>query len=318
MRRVALGALGLVLALALGTTAGAGEILIGAGASASVYHQAGRAVCRMVNRHVKNVTCKAEPTAGASFNLSNVSGGALELGLAPSDLQYHAVKHSGPYAFTDISYANLRAVFSLQAEAFTVVARRDAGIRSLSDLKGKRVNIGNPGSTQRSTMEVVMKALGWSKGDFVLAAELPASQQSLAFCHNRVQAMVYMVAHPNAAVRQAATLCDGVIVEASGPEIDKLVAGTPYYSPVTILGAIYPNNPRALQTFGIRATVVTAADVPGDLVYALVAAVFDNLDEFRKLHPMFRELDPRRMVREGLSAPLHEGAVRYFKEKGLM
>lgn len=316
-------ALAITLALTLAgvgvlPAAQADEVLIGTGSKAGVYYQAGRAICRLINVHVEGVTCKALPTAGSLFNLSNVRSGALEIGIAQSDAQFDAVNHTGPFKFQDDTYEDLRAMFSLHAEPFTVVARKDAGIRSFDDLKGKRVNIGNPGSGQRATMDVVMKTKGWTKDDFLLAEELPASQQSLALCHNRVQAMVYTVGHPNASIGQAAGLCDAVLINTGGPEIDKLVAGRPYYAHTTIPGGIYAGNPDPVRTFGVKATVVTSSDVSAELVYAVVKALFDNLDQFRRMHPTFAGLEPKKMIREGLSAPLHEGAARYFKEKGLM
>lgn len=307
-----------VVSVGLFSAARADEVLVGTGSKAGVYYQAGRAICRLIDVHIEGVTCKALPTAGSLFNLSNVRGGALEFGIAQSDAQFDAVNHAGPFEFQDDTYEDLRAMFSLHAEPFTVVARKDAGIRSLDDLKGKRVNIGNPGSGQRATMEVVMQAKGWTKKDFLLAEELPASQQSLALCHDRVQAMVYTVGHPNASVGQAAGLCDAVLINTVGPEIDKLVATRPYYAHATIPGGIYAGNPDPVRTFGVKATVVTSSDVSEELVYAVVKALFDNLDQFRRMHPAFAGLEPKEMIREGLSAPLHEGALRYFKEKGLM
>ena len=148
--------------------------------------------------------------------------------------------------------------------------------------------------------------------------ELVALKSQLALCHNRIQAMVYTVGHPNASINQAADLCDAVLVNTIGPEIDKLVAARPYYAHTTIPGGIYAGNPDPVQTFGVKATDVTSSDVSAELVYAVVKALFDNLDRFRKMHPAFAGLEPKAMVQEGLSAPLHEGAVRYFKEKGLM
>ncbi len=294
------------------------EILIGTGSTSGVYYPAGRAICRLIERNVEGLTCKALPTAGSLSNLNNVVGGAIEIGLAQSDWQYHAVTGTGPVEFVDTGFDNLRALFSLHGEPFTVVARRDAAIRRLDDLKGKRVNIGNPGSGQRATMEVVMAAKGWTKKDFVLAEELPASQQSLALCHNRIQAMIYTVGHPNASVGQAAGLCDAVLVEVAGETIDKLVAENPYYAYTTVPGGMYAGNPDNVTTFGVKATVVSSADVDAELIYAVMKAVFDNLGDLRRMHPAFGLLDAKDMARDGLSAPLHEGAERYFREKGLL
>ena len=309
---------GAVAALA-GGPARSAEIFVGTGSKSGVYYQVGRAICRLLNEETARhgLTCEPLSTAGSIFNLTNVRAGRLHLGVAQSDWHYHAVQ--GTSAFESIGPdPDLRALFSVHSEPFTVVARRDSGIRRFEDLKGKRVNIGNPGSGQRGTMEVVMQAEGWDLGVFALANDLPASQQSLALCHDRVQAMVYTVGHPNASVGQAADLCNAVIVEVKSPAVDKLVAENPFYAYTEIAGGIYSGNPDPVTTFGVKATVVASAALDADTVYAVVEAVFGNLERFRKMHPAFGGLEAGRMIKDGLSAPLHEGALRYYEERGLM
>lgn len=292
------------------------EVIIGTGSKSGVYFQAGRAICRLIKRNIPGTTCTALESAGSVSNLINVEAGALELGLVQSDLQYHAFHHSGPFEFVDTPYASLRSLFSLYTEPFTLVTRRDADIRTLDDLKGRRVNIGNPGSGQRATMEVVMAAKGWSKDDFQLVTELPAAQQSLALCHDRVQAMVYTVGHPNFSVSKALSLCEATITEVSGPGIDRLVSETPYYAPTLIPPGVYPGIVKPVPTFGVLATVVSSSDVDEDQIYQIVKSVFDNLDYFRRMHVVFKDLRPEAMITDGLSAPLHEGAKRYYRERG--
>jgi len=209
-------------------------------------------------------------------------------------------------------------VFSIHPEPFTVVARADAGIKNFDDLKGKRVNVGNPGSGQRGTMEVVMKAKGWTMKDFKLASELKSSEQSKALCDNKIDAMVFTVGHPSGSIKEATTSCDAVLVNVTGPAIDKLVAKNDYYRKATIPGGMYRGNPDDVQTFGVGATLVTSAKVPDEVVYNLVKAVFENFDTFRKLHPAFKNLKKEEMIKDGLSAPLHPGAIKYYKEAGLM
>jgi TRAP transporter TAXI family solute receptor len=308
-----------LLSVLAAPSARAVEVIIGTGSTAGVYYQVGRAICRLVNAQASadGIRCQALSTDGSIYNLSNVRAGELQLGVAQSDWQYHAFNGTGKFESVGPD-EQLRALFSVHGEPFTVVARADAGIGSFDDLKGKRVNIGNPGSGQRATMEVVMEAKGWGKEVFSLANELPASQQSLALCHDRVQAMIYTVGHPNASVEQAVRLCQARIVEVGGPEIDQLVAERPYYAYTEVPGGIYPDNPKPVSTFGVMASVVASARLDSDTVYAIVKAVFDNFDEFKKLHPAFSSLAPERMVRDGLSAPLHQGAIRYFKEQGLL
>lgn len=307
-----------VLFLSAVPKAAATEIVIGTGSVLGVYFQVGRGICHLVERYTDGLECSAVPTPGSRFNMDSVQVNAFEVGIIQSDVQYWAVTGTGEFQYVDLGYGNLRSLFSVHGEPFTLVARRDSGIRSLGDLEGRRVNLGNPGSGQRATMQVVMDAMGWTPKNFAFAGSLPAAQQSLALCHGRIEAMVYVVGHPNKSIQKATDLCDALLVDVEGPEIDRLVAEYPYYSYMTIPGGIYRGNDKAVSTFGVRATVVVSEDLDEESVYAIVKAVFDNLDAFKKMYPAFGVLDPQRMVREGLTAPLHRGAERYYREKGLL
>ena len=240
------------------------------------------------------------------------------MGVAQSDWQYHAWHGTSSNFEGQGPNKDLRAVFSVHPEPFTVVARADSGIKNFQDLKGKRVNIGNPGSGQRGTMEVVMEALGWTKKDFKLASELKSAEQSGALCDNKVDAIVFTVGHPNGNIKEATTSCDSNLVNVTGPEIDKLVKDNDYYRKATIPGDMYRGNPNDTNTFGVGATFVSSAKVPEEVIYNVVKAVFENFDEFKKLHPAFVVLKKEEMIKDGLSAPLHDGAVKYYKEAGLM
>jgi len=306
--------------LGVSTTASADSfITIGTGGVTGVYYPTGGAICRLVNKGRKKhgVRCSVESTGGSVYNLNTIRAGELDMGVAQSDWQYHA--YNGTSKFKDAgANKDLRAVFSVHPEPFTVVARAGSGIKNFTDLKGKRVNIGNPGSGQRGTMEVLMDAMGWKKSDFTLASELKAAEQSKALCDNKIDAMVYTVGHPSGSIKEATTTCDAVLVTVDGPAVDKLVADNDYYRIATIPGGMYRGNPNDTQTFGVGATFVSSSNVPEETVYVVVKSVFENFDSFRKLHPAFGNLKKDQMVKDGLSAPLHDGAKRYYKEAGLL
>lgn len=294
-------------------------ITIGTGGATGVYYPTGGAICRLVNKDRKEhgIRCSVESTGGSSYNINTIRSGELDLGVAQSDIQYYALH--GEKAFSEVGpFEDLRAVFSVHPEPFTVVARADAGIKTFDDLKGKRVNIGNPGSGQRDTMDIVMAAKGWTLDDFALASELKPAEQSQALCDNKIDAMIYTVGHPSGSIQEATTACDSVLVEVAGDAIDKLVAENPYYRVATIPGGMYRGNPDDVKTFGVGATFVSSTATDADVVYHVVKAVFDNFDDFKKLHPAFANLVKEEMVKDGLSAPLHDGAVKYYKEAGLM
>ncbi|MCG6929451.1 MAG: TAXI family TRAP transporter solute-binding subunit [Desulfofustis sp.] len=294
-------------------------VTIGTGGVTGVYYPTGGAIARLVNQGKKEhcIRASVESTGGSVYNLNAIASGELDMGVAQSDWQYHA--YNGTSKFEEKGpNKDLRAVFSVHAEPFTVVARADSGIKNFEDLKGKRVNVGNPGSGQRGTMEVLMDALGWKMDDFKLASELKPAEQSQALCDNKIDAFVYTVGHPNGSIKEATTSCDAVLVNVTGPVVDKLVADNPYYRYATIPGGMYRGTDEDVKTFGVGATFVTSAKVPDEVIYVVVKSVFDNFEDFKQLHPAFANLKKEEMVKDGLSAPLHDGAAKYYKEVGLI
>ncbi len=318
-------ALALCLALAAGTAstvpAIAAEqrfVTIGTGGVTGVYYPAGGAICRLVNKNRKehSIRCSVESTGGSVYNTNAIAQGELDFGIVQSDVQHNA--YHGAEQFQTGAVKNLRAVFSLHPEPFTVVARADANVTEFTGLKGKRVNVGNPGSGQRATIEALMRNLGWQMGDFALASELKAAEMAQALCDNRIDAFVYTVGHPNGSIKEATTTCDATLVNVDSDAAGKLVHDTPYYSTAIIPGGMYRGTDADAVTFGVRATLVTHADTPDSVVYEVVKGVFENFDDFTRLHPAFAVLIKDEMVKASLSAPLHPGAEKYYREAGLI
>ena len=292
-------------------------ISIGTGGVTGVYYPTGGAICRLVNKNRKEhgIRCSVESTGGSVYNINTVRAGELEFGVAQSDWQFHAF--NGTSKFSDQGkFENLRAVFSVHPEPFTLISRKGTGISGFADLKGKKVNVGNPGSGQRATTEVVMEGFGMTMSDFALAAELKGSEMAQALCDGKIDAMIYTIGHPAAAVTEAATTCDVELVSVNGGPIDKLVADNPYYRVATIPGGMYKGSDSETTTFGVGATFVSSADVSDEVVYTVVKAVFDNFEDFKKLLPAFANLKESEMIADGLSAPIHPGAAKYYKERG--
>ncbi len=293
-------------------------ISIGTGGVTGVYYPTGGAICRLVNRTRKEhgIRCAVESTGGSVYNINTIKAGELEFGVAQSDWQHHA--YNGTSKFADNPFPEIRAVMSVHPEPFTLIVRGDSGIASFEDLVGKRVNVGNPGSGQRATMEVVMDAFGIGMGDFALATEYKGSEMAKQLCDGNIDAMIYTIGHPAAAVKEATTTCDASLVSVTGAPIDQLVADNPFYRVASIPGGMYRGTDTDTTTFGVGATFVTSANVPADTVYIVAKSVMENIDDFRGLHPAFANLDPAQMVSDGLSAPLHDGAARAYRELGLI
>ena len=320
--RITLAALlcgSLVLAGAPEASAQQKFVTIGTGGVTGVYYPTGGAICRLVNKGRKEhgIRCSVESTGGSVYNLNAIRDGELDFGVAQSDWQYHAYNGTSKFEGQG-AFEGLRAVFSNHPEPFTVVARADAGIRNFADLKGKRVNVGNPGSGQRGTMEVLMEAMGWTMDDFALASELKSAEQAAALCDNKIDAFVFTVGHPSGSIKEATTACDTILVNVDNAAVRKLVDERPYYSIATIPGGMYRGTDQDTTTFGVRATFVSSTQVPEDVAYHVVKAVFENFDDYRSLHPAFAVLNKEEMVKASLSAPLHPGAARYYREAGLI
>jgi hypothetical protein len=315
--RILAAMVGGALAASAGPAAAQQFVTVGTGGVTGVYYPAGGAICRLVNqnRAEHGIRCSAESTGGSVFNVNTIREGELDFGVVQSDVQFNSFTGAGDFAEGG-AFEDLRFVFSLHPEPFTVVARPDSGIASFEDLKGKRVNVGNPGSGQRSTMELVMERMGWTMDDFALASELPSREQAQALCDNQIDAFVFTVGHPSGSISEPVATCDAQLVNVSGELFDGLVEEFPYYFKATIPAGMY-NNAEDVTTFGVGATFVSSTNTADDAVYTVVKSVFDNLEEFKGLHPAFAVLTAESMANAGQSATLHPGAERYYNEAGL-
>ncbi len=314
-------AAGSVVGLALAFSAQADQrfITIGTGGVTGVYYPTGQNICRLVNRDqaTHGMRCNAESTGGSIFNLNSIDAGEMDFGVAQSDWQHHAFHGTDRFAEQGAN-PELRSVFSLHPEPFTVLVRGESDIQSFEDIRGKRVNVGNPGSGQRGTVERLMDEYGWTMSDFTLASELPSREQGQALCDNRIDVILFTVGHPSAAIQEPIATCGARIIPVTGPVVEQLVDATPYYFSATIPAGMYPGQDEDVQTFGVGATLVTSTRTSESAVYHLTRAVFENFDTFRGMHPAFEVLTPEGMVSQGLSAPKHEGALRYYRKAGML
>lgn len=293
-------------------------VTIKTGSINGVYYPAGGAICRLVNqgRSEHRIRCAVEASSGSVENLRAVVANEADFGIVQSDVQFSATRGSGAFAGQS-SVKSLRALFSLHAEPFTVVARIDSQIKTFDDLKGKRVGIGEPKSGTRATMDLIMSESGITRESFSSVLELPPIQTGAALCENKIDAFVYVVGHPNGAIRNVMETCATRLVPVTGAAVDRLLASHKYYSQANVPNAIYPGVDRDVKTFGVRASVVVHESMPERMAYTVTKAVFEKLSDFRALHPAFRTLTPEQML-QGNTAPWHPGALRYFKEVGLI
>lgn len=309
----------ILISLAPPTRAQENIITIGTGSVTGVYYPAGGAICRLINRGRKEhgFRCFVESTGGSIYNIRALRDGEISFGIVQSDWQYNAYRGEGTFS-DGPPFRDLRSVFSLHSEMFTVAVGKNSNIKSFDDLKGKRVNIGDPGSGMRDIMQMLMDSRHWTKHSFALASELKPTDASKELCDGKIDAMVFAAGHPNGLIQQITSNCGARLIPVEGEHVDALIAENPFYARTAIPGGMYQGNPTNIATFGVKATLVTTADADDEAVYQLVKAVFDNFDSFKTLHFVFATLDKERMVSAGLIAPIHPGAMRYYREVGLL
>jgi len=308
-----------ILVMAQESFAATKYISIGTGAITGVYYPAGGAICRLLNRGRKEhgIRCSVESTGGSVSNLNAVESGSIDFGIVQSDWQYHAFNGSG--FFSDQKpFKDMRSVFSLYTETFTVAVLENSGIKTINDIVGKKVNFGPEGSGMYATMEVLMGIKAWKKDSFSSVTYLQPSEQPRALCDGKIDVMIYAAGNPNGVLQEATQSCRVKIISIDRETIDKLLAANPFYVKAIIPGGVYAGNPNDIESFGVKASVVASKKANPEVVYQMTKAVFENFDNFKTLHPVFSTLKKENMVKEGNSAPLHEGAEKYFKEIKLL
>lgn len=311
------------MAMTLGTALAAGTtfVTIGTGGITGVYYPTGGAIAKMVNakRDQYGIRATVESTGGSVFNVNAILSGDLEFGVVQSDRQYQAINGQAEWQEKG-AQKDLRAVFSLHPECVTLMGTVDSGAMKIEELKGKRVNIGNPGSGQLQNSIDAFMAVGMDPEKDIVPQKIKAAEAPSLLQDGRLDAFFYTVGHPSGAFKEAVAGTTKVrFISIAGPGIEAMIKEKPYYAKAFIPVAQYPGveNKEDVPTFGVMATLCTSSKVSDDVVYAITKEVFENLEEFKGLHPAFAVLTKEGML-TGLSAEIHPGALKYYKEAGLV
>ena len=315
MKRSVLG-LTLVGALSM-PVLGAQFVTIGTGGVTGTYYPTGGAVCRMVNKLKKKtgIRCSVESTGGSVYNVNTIKAGELDFGIAQSDTVYQA--YHGQGKFEGKAQKNLRSIIAIYPELLAFVTRKDSGINSLNDMVGKKINIDVPGSGTRMTTEIVMDAFGIKLSSLKLQSELKSTEGPNMLKDKKIDGYFGVFGHPTANIKDASNSLDINIVPIDGPAIDKLVAKYPYYAKGSISGTFYKGVTKDVPSIGVKAVLVSSTALDEKAVYVVTKAILDNFKAFKKLHPAYKTITKKSLL-DGLSVPQHKGAIKAFKEAGLL
>ena len=304
----------ILIIMSIPITAQAFDILLGTGETGTFSHFAGRLLCRVINSHSNDLNCRVATAPDDVDNLTNLQGGSLDIGLIDSRMLYDAMTKKGNFEFLDINYQNLRGLVPRYEVPMALAVRSDANIESLDDLKGKRINAGAPRSLQHLAFDTLIEAKNWERTDFSLVTELPPSQSqdTMAFCHGTVQAMLHIGVHPDSSLQQLFRLCKAKLVDMQNNDIAKLVSGHPGFVNITIPADLYPSNPGSVKTFGTRAILVASEDLDGQTVNSILDAIYSDGKRLQSAHPAMTLMEPEAVLATDLGVKLHPGATQFF------
>jgi len=291
---------------------------IGTGGVTGVYYSAGNAICKLVNKRFSShkMRCAVEVTAASIYNLEAVRKNDIKFGMVQAGIQYEGYTATGPFK-NKPAYKSLRSLFSLHNEIFTIITGADTNIKDISDLKGKIVNIGREGSGTRKGAKELLQLSGFEDSDFKSLTSLKPDQTTAALCAGEIDAYIYMIGHPARNARESTSECGAKIVGIN-EELGAQLETVPYYVKARIPGGMYPNNEEPINTYSVTATLVTDSSTDDEVVYQIVKSVFEKIEQFKEMHPAFSTLNMKEMISKGLTAPLHKGAEKYYKEVGLI
>jgi len=294
------------------------DIRLGTGSPGSFSYFSGRVLCRMINNQVANLNCQQVAAAEDDvYNLTNLQGGSLDIVLVDSHTLFDAINKTGTFEFLDINYNNLRALVPLYDTPISLIVRNDAGITSLADLRGKRINAGAPGSIQYLAMNRILKAKKWSKNDFSLVGDLSPSQSNddtKAFCYGTMQAMVYVGIHPDFSLRRLLKTCNGSLLNMDDGDIKALVNSDPALWEIELPAGIYSSHPGKVMTFGTRSMLVASEDLDQEVVYQIIEAIDKNKTYLEGIHRSLGLFFTAKDQKNPDGLQLHPGAVRYLSE----
>ncbi len=291
-------------------------VTIGTASISGVYYPIGSALCKILNKTEPDILCSVQSTPGSIYNINSLRNGDIDLGVAQADSEYNAYNSVGIFSRVKPMH-NLRTVFLMHHDVFTIVVRKDSNIKSINDIRNKRVNIGAPGTGVRDSTQQLMKIKNWSTSDFKLASELKSSEQAQALCDNKIDVMIDVVGHPNAGVQEASATCDVTLISVDRGTIEQLKNKYPYYTDYTIPAGQYNGTDENIETFAVRTSVVSTKETSNEIIYKLVKSMFENFEKFKHAHSLFASFTKQNIVGKN-TAPLHEGAIKYYKEVGLL
>ncbi len=302
-----------VAAFMLAAPVQAQDLSIATGGTGGVYFPYGGGMAEVINRHVEGASASAEVTGASVENVALISRGDSDLALALADTVYQAFHGEG--AFEGRQVSELRAIASIYPNAVQIVTLADSGITSLEDLRGQRVSVGAPGSGTEVSAQTLLEANGITYDDFD-PQRLNFNETADALRDGDIAAGFWSVGPPTSSIMNLATTRSIAIVPMTDAEIANAIEAEPTFAPYTLRADMYEGMTAPVQTISTPNVVVVHADMDEDLVYNIVKAIYENVEELIAIHPAANDTTPEFSI-ASTPIPFHPGALRYLEEIGM-
>jgi len=289
-------------------------VTIASGWVVGVYYPLAGAMSRIVYEKVPDVKVTVESSGASVANAKLIGSGDADFAILQNDIAFYALNGIKP--IFDAPIKNIRGVACLYPEHVQIQARKDANIKSVKDLKGKRVCVGPLGSGTEANARQVLEVYGLKFEDLSKVERLTATESADFLKDNRIDAAFYTVGVGASGLVDTALMAEMVIVPVAGGEAKKLIKKYPYYAKAKVPAGIYKRTDKDVDTVAVVAVLVVKAELEEPIVYNITKAIFENLGTLERAHAKGKEVKLETAL-VGMPIPLHPGAERYFKEKGI-
>ena len=288
------------------------NLILATGGTSGTYYPFGGSMAQIFNSKIQNMNVTAQATGASVENLKLIGQKEAELAIVQNDMTDYA--YNGTEAFKDSKIANVRVIANLYPEVIQIVSSADSGIKTLTDIKGKKFSVGAPGSGVEANARQLLDVMGMTYNDFS-ANYLSFAESADSLKDNHIDGFLFVSGIPNAAIQDTATTSSLNFVSIPDDVIKKLIDKYPFFTEIVIPAGTYKGQTADVKTVAMKATLVAGAEVPEKVIYDLTKALFENQPELASAHAKGAELSLESAV-NGVSVPFHPGAEKYYKEVG--
>lgn len=287
---------------------------IASGSITGIYYPLSNAISKSVTNVFPEIKINVESSGGSVANIKLLQNGDTDLGMVQNDIAFYA--YSGTNMFEGQKFQGLRGITTLYSEIVHIIARKNSGIKSVNDLKGKRVSVGAAGSGTSLNTEMILGTYGMTFDDLGRAERVSITQATDFFKDGKIDAIFYTAGIGNAAITDISLLTDLVLIPIDQFNINYLIDSYNFYTFAEFAKDSYKGVNKPVQTVAVKAMLAASTKMTNQTAYKITKSLFEQTEELHKGHSKAKEFTKETALK-GMPIPIHDGALKYYKEIGL-